>query len=77
MQMMIADMAMKVEASRLLTYKAAWQLDQGQRNTEIASYAKAFASDSCMQITTDAVQIYGGYGYSKNILLKSLCVMPS
>jgi acyl-CoA dehydrogenase len=71
-QMMIADMAMKVEASRLLTYKAAWQLDQGQRNTEIASYAKAFASDSCMQITTDAVQIYGGYGYSKEYPVEKL-----
>ncbi|MCT4642383.1 MAG: acyl-CoA dehydrogenase family protein [Bacteriovoracaceae bacterium] len=62
---MLADMAMKVEASRLLTYKAASLLDAGQRNTEIASYAKAFAADSCMQIATDAVQIYGGYGYSK------------
>lgn len=71
-QLMIADMAMKVEASRLLVYKAAWQLDQGQRNTELASYAKAFASDSCMQITTDAVQIYGGYGYSKEYPVEKL-----
>ena len=62
---MVADMAMKVEAARLLTHKAASQLDNGIRNTETASYAKAFASDSCMQIATDAVQIYGGYGYSK------------
>jgi acyl-CoA dehydrogenase len=64
-QGMIADMAMKVEASRLLVHKAAWLLDNGQSNTTLASYAKAFAADSCMQITTDAVQIYGGYGYSK------------
>jgi acyl-CoA dehydrogenase len=63
-QFMVADMAMKVEASRLLVTKAAWLLDQGQSNTQVASYAKAFAADSCMQICTDAVQIYGGYGYS-------------
>lgn len=71
-QLMIADMAMKVEASRMLAYKAAWQLDNGERNTEVASYAKAFASDSCMQITTDAVQIYGGYGYSKEYPVEKL-----
>ncbi len=71
-QFMIAEMAMKVEASRLLTYKAAWLCDQGIKNTEVASYAKAFASDSCMQITTDAVQIYGGYGYSKEYPVEKL-----
>lgn len=64
-QFMISDMAMKIEASRLLVHKAAWLLDNGQSNTSLASYAKAFAADSCMQIATDAVQIYGGYGYSK------------
>lgn len=64
-QTIIADMAMKVEAARLLVYKAAWLADQKLPNTEIASYAKAFAADSCMQIATDAVQVYGGYGYSK------------
>jgi acyl-CoA dehydrogenase len=71
-QFMIAEMGMKVEAARLLTYKAAWLCDQGEKNTEIASYAKAFASDSCMQITTDAVQIYGGYGYSKEYPVEKL-----
>lgn len=71
-QFMIAEMGMKVEAARLLTHKAAWLCDQGIRNTEIASYAKAFASDSCMQITTDAVQIYGGYGYSKEYPVEKL-----
>jgi acyl-CoA dehydrogenase len=71
-QLMIADMAMKVEASRLLVTKAAWQADQGIRNTEIASYAKAFAADSCMEITTDAVQVYGGYGYSKEYPVEKL-----
>lgn len=64
-QFMISDMAMKIEASRLLVHKAAWLLDNHLANTQLASYAKAFAADSCMQIATDAVQIYGGYGYSK------------
>ncbi len=71
-QFMIAEMGMKIEAARLLVHKAAWLCDQGQRNTEVASYAKAFASDSCMQITTDAVQIYGGYGYSKEYPVEKL-----
>lgn len=64
-QFIIADMAMKIEASRLLVHKAAWLLDNGQPNTQLASYSKAFAADSCMQIATDAVQVFGGYGYSK------------
>jgi len=64
-QFIISEMAMKIEASRLLVHKAAWLLDNGKPNTQMASYAKAFAADSCMQIATDAVQIYGGYGYSK------------
>lgn len=71
-QTIIADMAMKVECSRLLVHKAAWMADQKIKNTEIASYAKAFAADSCMQITTDAVQIYGGYGYSKEYPVEKL-----
>lgn len=71
-QFMIAEMGMKVEAARLLVHKAAWLCDQGVRNTDVASYAKAFASDSCMQITTDAVQIYGGYGYSKEYPVEKL-----
>jgi acyl-CoA dehydrogenase len=71
-QFMIADMTQKVEASRLLIQKAAWLSDNGQRNTVVASCAKAFAADSCMQITTDAVQIYGGYGYSKEYPVEKL-----
>jgi len=71
-QFMIAEMGMKIEAARLLTYKAAWMCDKGEKNSQIASYAKAFASDSCMQITTDAVQIYGGYGYSKEYPVEKL-----
>lgn len=71
-QFMLAEMGMKIEAARLLVHKAAWLCDQGENNTEVASYAKAFASDSCMQITTDAVQIYGGYGYSKEYPVEKL-----
>ena len=71
-QFMIANMSMKIEASRLLINKAAWMLDNGISNTKIASYAKAFAADSCMEITTDAVQIFGGYDYSKEYPVEKL-----
>lgn len=64
-QFMIAEMAIKIEASRLLIQKAAWLADNNQPSAKEASYAKAYAADSCMQITTDAVQVYGGYGYSR------------
>lgn len=71
-QFMLAEMATKVEASRLLTHKSAWLIDQGQSNTKLASMAKSFASDSFMQVATDAVQIYGGYGYSKEYPVEKL-----
>ncbi|MDH5580639.1 MAG: acyl-CoA dehydrogenase family protein [Bdellovibrionales bacterium] len=64
-QFMLADMGIKVENARNLVHKAAWLLDQGKRNTKIASFAKAYSADICMEVATDAVQIYGGYGYSK------------
>lgn len=64
-QFLIADMATKVEASRLLTWQSASLLDQGLRNTLASSHAKRFAADSCMEVTTDAVQVHGGYGYIK------------
>ena len=64
-QFMISNMAMKTESARLLVYKAAWMLDNEKPNTELASYAKAFSADALMEIATDAVQIHGGYGYSK------------
>lgn len=71
-QFMLADMAMKIENSRNLVHKAAWLLDEGKENTKIASYAKAYAADSCMEITTDAVQIFGGYGYSTEYPVEKL-----
>jgi len=64
-QFMIAEMSMKIQAARLLIQKAAWLSDNNLPSAKEASAAKAFAADSCMQITTDAVQIYGGYGYSR------------
>ncbi len=60
---MIADMAIEVEAARLLVWKAAWAVDTGERNTTAAAFAKAFAADTAMKVTTDAVQVFGGYGY--------------
>jgi acyl-CoA dehydrogenase len=69
---MIADMATKVEAARLLTWKSAVLLDQGQRNTLVASHAKRFAADSAMEVTVDAVQVYGGYGFIKEYPVEKL-----
>ncbi len=64
-QFMLADMKTDIEAARALTWKAAWMLDNGMQNTEAAAHAKRFAADAAMRITTDAVQIFGGYGYSE------------
>src|SRR5919107_1292891 len=64
-QFMIADMATKVHLSRLATWNSAVLLDQGLRNTVESSHAKRFAADAAMEVTTDAVQVYGGYGFIK------------
>ena len=64
-QFLIADMAVKVDAARLLTWQSASQLDNGERNTLTSSEAKRFAADSAMEVTTDAVQVFGGYGFIK------------
>jgi acyl-CoA dehydrogenase len=69
---MIADMATKVEAGRLLTWQSAALLDQGIRNTLACSHAKRFAADSAMEITVDAVQVYGGYGFIKEYPVEKL-----
>lgn len=60
---MVADMAIQVEAARLLVWKAAWAVENGLRNTTAAAFAKAYAADMAMKVTTDAVQVFGGYGY--------------
>jgi len=69
---MIADMATKIEASRLLTWESAVLLDQGKRNTLVASHAKRFAADTAMEVTVDAVQVYGGYGFIKEYPVEKL-----
>jgi len=62
---MLADMLTGIDAARLLTWRAAWMADQGQPCNVQASMAKAFAADMAMRVTTDAVQILGGYGYMR------------
>jgi alkylation response protein AidB-like acyl-CoA dehydrogenase len=69
---MLADMATKVDAARLLTYRAAYNKDRGLPYSKEAAMAKMFASDAAMSITTDAVQIFGGYGYSREYPVESL-----
>ena len=62
----LADMATKIEASKLLVYHAAWLKDQGKKINKEAAMAKLFASEAAMEITKDAIQIHGGYGYVKD-----------
>ncbi|HEU5374518.1 MAG TPA: acyl-CoA dehydrogenase family protein [Ktedonobacteraceae bacterium] len=65
-QFMLADMAMKIEAARLLVYEAAYKLDTGQSAGMYASMAKCFATDTAMEVTTNAVQVLGGAGYVRD-----------
>ena len=69
---MIADMATKIEAARLLCWQSATLMDQGKRNTLAASHAKRFAADSAMEIAVDAVQVFGGYGFIKEYPVEKL-----
>ena len=69
---MLADMAIRVEAARLLAYKAAWEVDQGVRNTMSASIAKAYCAETAMKNATDAVQVFGGNGYSREYPVEKL-----
>ena len=69
---MMADMAMKIDAARLLVYRAAWLKQTGQEYGTEAAMAKCFASDVAMEVTTDAIQIFGGYGYSKEYPVERL-----
>src|ERR671922_169796 len=71
-QFMIADMATKVHLSRLATWNSAVLLDQGRRNTIESSHAKRFAADAAMEVATDAVQVYGGYGFIKEYPVEKL-----
>jgi acyl-CoA dehydrogenase len=69
---MIADMAKDVAAARLLVWQAAAKIDRGERNTLEAAYAKCFAADTALRVTTDAVQVLGGYGYNSEYPVEKL-----
>lgn len=71
-QFKLADMATRIEAARLLVWKAAWEKDQGKDETVSAAMAKLFASETAMWVTTEAVQIHGGYGYVKEYHVERL-----
>lgn len=71
-QHLIADMAIKYEATRLLVHKAAWMIDRGERSSTISAFSKAFGADSAMQVATDAVQVFGGVGYTKDYPVEKL-----
>jgi alkylation response protein AidB-like acyl-CoA dehydrogenase len=64
-QFKLADAAMKIEAARALVHKAAWLRDQGQPFTKLAAMAKLFASETAERVAFEAIQIHGGYGYSR------------
>lgn len=68
----LAEMGMKTEAARQLVRLAAWKLMDGQNNTLEAAYAKAFAADTAMESAVEAVQVFGGYGYSKEYPVEKL-----
>jgi len=71
-QFMLAEMAIAYETTRLLTHKAAWQVDRGDLSAITSAYAKAYGADAAMRCTTDAVQIFGGYGYTKEYPVEKL-----
>ena len=71
-QIKLANMAQMVSASRLLTWKAAWTIDRGERGTLDSSIAKCVASDSALRVADDAIQIFGGYGYMKEYPVEKL-----
>lgn len=69
---MLADMDQHIAAARFLCWNAAWLIDNGVRNTREAARAKAFSADTAMKVATDAVQIFGGYGYSTEYPVEKL-----
>ena len=73
LQFMLADMAIQVEASRAMIYSAARYVDSGAKDiAKISAMCKTFASDTAMKVTTDAVQVFGGYGYMKEYPVEKL-----
>jgi len=71
-QFMLADMAKDTEAARLLTRQSAWMIDQGLRASKHSAMAKCFATDVAMRVTTDAVQVHGGNGYTREYPVEKL-----
>jgi acyl-CoA dehydrogenase len=71
-QFILAEMAISYEATRLLTHKAAWLVDQGDLSSIVSSYAKAYGADAAMAAATNAVQVFGGYGYTKEYPVEKL-----
>lgn len=71
-QFKLADMATQIEAARLLVYKAAWLKDQGQDYAHASAMAKLYASEVAMNVTVEAVQVHGGYGYVKEYHVERL-----
>src|SRR5207245_9151170 len=69
---MLAEMANKYDATRLLRLKSPSSIAQGKLDAIESSYAKAFGADSAMAVATDAVQIFGGYGYTKDYPVEKL-----
>ncbi len=69
---MLADMAIRVEAGRHLAHKSAWLVDKGERNTMVAAMAKAFCAEAAMKNALDAVQVFGGNGYSREYPVEKL-----
>lgn len=72
LQFMLADMEAKLNAARLLTYHAAWKLDQGEDATKEASMAKYYSAEAAVEIVSKALQMHGGYGYSKEYTIERL-----
>jgi alkylation response protein AidB-like acyl-CoA dehydrogenase len=71
-QFKLADMATQIEAARLLVYKAAWLKDQGEEYAQASAMAKLYASEVAMNVTVEAVQVHGGYGYVKEYHVERL-----
>jgi acyl-CoA dehydrogenase len=71
-QFMLAEMAIAYESTRLLCHKAAWSIDEGAIDSIVSSYAKAYGADAAMRVATDAVQVFGGYGYTKEYPVEKL-----
>jgi len=71
-QFKLADMALKIELARNMVYKAAWLKDQGRPFSKEAAMCKLYASEICMEVTSQAVQIHGGYGYMKEFQVERM-----